>query len=253
MTVPFAALPFRRLRFALLLPLALVGCDQSGTKSADRDSAPLAKVAPPAGKAWTDVIAVSAEGGYVMGNPQAPIRLVEYVSLTCSHCADFAAQSSAELKGTYVDSGRVSYEMRNFIRDAIDLTAVQLTRCGPPETYFAQTDKVLANQKDFFDKAQTAGKAAQDAAFAAEPAKRGPAIGALTGLTAFFAANGLAQDRANQCLADTAKAETLVALINKQSDAFEIAGTPTFLVNGKKVEGNTWAAIKPLLEKAGAR
>jgi protein-disulfide isomerase len=240
---------------AALAPLALglAACKKEAAGGAAAGTAPVARIAAPAGKGWADVVAVTPEGGYRMGNPDAPIKLVEYGSLTCPHCAEFAEKSSAELRDNFVASGRVSFEFRNVIRDAIDLTATQLTQCGAPESFFTLTDQVLANQKSFFDKAQGAGKPAQDAAFQQQPAKRGPAIGQLTGLTDFFAARGLAKDKANACLADTAKAEALAARVTKQADQYEIQGTPTFLLGGAKIEPNTWEDLKPLLEKAGAR
>lgn len=243
----------RRLGLVLIAPLALAACDKDADGGAAATSAPLAKVAPPAGKAWADMVALTAEGGYLMGNPDAPIKLVEYGSLTCPHCAEFAEKSGAALRDTFIASGRVSFEFRNYIRDAIDLTGVMLTRCGSPEAFFPLTDQILANQRSFFDKAQSAGKVAQDAAFGQEPAKRGPAIGALTGLTEFAAARGIPAVQGNACLADTAKAEALAAQITKQADQLGVTGTPTFLLNGKKLEPNTWEALKPLLEQAGAR
>ncbi|MBS0476965.1 MAG: thioredoxin domain-containing protein [Proteobacteria bacterium] len=250
------ATAFRRLAFAVALaPLALglSACKKDAGNATAPAAAPIAKVAPPTGKAWADVVSITPEGGYRMGNPDAPIKLVEYGSLTCPHCADFAAKSAADLRDTFIASGRVSFEFRNFIRDAIDLTATQLTHCGKPEQFFTLTDQIFANQKSFFDKAQGAGKQAQDAAFNQEPAKRGPAIGTLTGLTDFAVARGLTKDQANACLSDLPKAEAMAAQVTKQADQFDIQGTPTFLVNGSKVDPNTWEELKPLLEKAGAR
>jgi protein-disulfide isomerase len=240
---------------AALAPLALglAACKKEDASGPALSGAPLAAVAPPAGKTWAETIATTPEGGYVMGNPQAPIKLIEYGSLTCPHCAEFSEKAMGELRDKFVASGRVSYEFRNFIRDAIDLTATQLTHCGPPDSFFALTDQVFANQKTFFDKAQAAGKAAQDAAFALEPAKRGPAIGELTGLTEFFASRGIAKDQANACLADSAKAEAMAAQVTKQADQYQINGTPTFILNGAKMEYNTWDLLKADLEKLGAR
>lgn len=234
----------------LVLGLAACGKEEA---TAGLNGDPIAKVAPPAGKAWADVIAISPEGGYVMGNPEAPVKLVEYASLTCSHCAEFAHAASAELRDNFVASGRVSYELRNLIRDAVDLTAVQLTKCGTPESYFALTDQVFANQASFFQKAQEAGKAAQEAAFNQPPEKRGPALGQLTGLTEFFAARGIAKDQANACLADTAKAEAMAKASTEQGEKYKIEGTPTFIVNGTKLDMNTWPLLKAELEKLGAR
>lgn len=247
------AAPLRRIALFLALPLALAACDKVPGGTAPTASAPLAKVAPPAGKAWTDVVALTPEGGYRMGNPDAPIKLVEYGSLTCPHCADFAAKAEKPLRDTFVSTGRVSFEFRNWIRDAIDLTGVMLSRCGTPETFFPLTEAILANQKTFFDTAQAAGKPAQDAAFGMDEARRGPAIGALTGLTAFAAQHGVPEAQGNACLADSAKAKALAAQISKQGNDIGITGTPTFLLNGKVLDVNTWEAIRPLLEQAGAR
>lgn len=252
------ATSYRRLALlAAIAPLALglTACkkDAAADGGTAVSGAPIAKIAPPAGKNWSDVIATTPEGGYLMGNPQAPIKLVEYGSLTCPHCAEFAEKATAEIRDNYVASGRVSYEFRNFIRDAIDLTATQLTHCGSPESFFPLTEQVFANQKTFFEKAQVAGKPAQDAAFQQAPDKRGPAIGELTGLTEFFSARGISKDQANACLADTAKAEAMAANVTKQADQYQIEGTPTFLINGRKIDGNTWELLKPELERMGAR
>ncbi len=238
-----------------MLPLALglAACNKNTTSESGLSGAPIAKVAAPTGKNWADLVSTTPEGGYRMGNPDAPVKLVEYGSLTCPHCAEFAEKSTAELRDNFVASGRVSFEFRNFIRDAVDLTATQLTHCGSPESFFALTDQVYANQKSFFEKAQTAGKAAQDAAFQRPPAERGPAIGALTGLTEFFASRGIAKDQANACLADAAKAEAMADAVSKQGEQYQIEGTPTFLINGKKLDGNTWEQLKPELERLGAR
>ncbi|MBS0480588.1 MAG: thioredoxin domain-containing protein [Proteobacteria bacterium] len=250
------ATPLRRLVLAAAiapLALGLAACKKDSAAPAATGGAPIAKIAPPAGKAWADVVSVTPEGGYLMGNPQAPIKLVEYGSLTCPHCAEFAEKAAPEIRDTFVASGRVSYEFRNFIRDAIDLTATQLTHCGSPDSFFPLTEQVFANQKTFFDKAQAAGKAAQDTAFGLPADKRGPAIGQLTGLTEFVSARGISKDQANACLADAAKADAMAAQVTKQADQYQIEGTPTFLINGNKLDINTWEALKPELERLGAR
>jgi len=235
------------------LALGLAACSKEGDSGSSLSGAPIAKVAAPAGKTWAETIAVTPELGYRMGNPDAPIKVVEYGSLTCPHCAEFAEKSTAEMRDNFVASGRVSFEFRNFIRDAIDLTATQLTRCGPPETFFALTDQVFAGQKSFFEKAQAAGKPAQDAAFQAPPSQRGPMIGQLTGLTDFVSSRGISKDQANACLADVAKAEALATATNQQGEQYQIEGTPTFLINGKKADVKSWEELKAELERLGAR
>src|SRR3546814_14680664 len=92
------------LRLALLSSLgalALAACGDSKTDLTEQQTA-IAKVAPPAGKAWSDVVAVTPEGGHAMGNPDASIKIVEFASLTCSHCAEFSLESHDELKRDFI-------------------------------------------------------------------------------------------------------------------------------------------------------
>lgn len=246
----------RRLIVGLaLLPLALglAACNKEEAGPASLSGEKIAAIAPPAGKAWGDVVVKTPEGGYLMGNPDAPIKLVEYGSLTCSHCADFSKESFAELRDNFVASGRVSFEFRNFVRDAIDLTAAQLTRCGTPESFFPLTEQAFANQMAMFQKAQAAGEAAYKAAMTKPDGQRGPALGELTGLTEFFAARGVSKDQAAACLGNAQEAASLAKMAVDQGEKFDITGTPTFLLNGAKIDENNWKLIKAKLETLGAR
>ncbi|MDE2595667.1 MAG: thioredoxin domain-containing protein [Sphingomonadales bacterium] len=245
---------YRTLALALVaLPLALTACKKDGADATAPSGAPIAKIAPPAGKAWSDVVSATPEGGFVMGNPNAPIKLVEYGSLTCPHCAEFAEKSAAPLRDNFVASGRVSFEFRNFVRDAIDITAAQLTHCGTPESFFPLTEQVFANQKDMFAKAQAAGQPAYEAAMNQTDGKRGLALGQLTGLVDFFAARGISKDQAAACLSDTAKAQKLAKDTQDQGAQFDIQGTPTLLINGAKIDTVSWDEVKARLETMGAR
>lgn len=252
--MPRSLRPLALAVLAAPLALALAACGSDGSKDgAPPSGEPLEKVAPPAGTTWAEQVTKSKDGGYVLGNPEAPIKLVEFASLTCPHCADFAAKSKTELRETFVNSGRVSYEFRNYVRDAIDLTAAQLTRCAAPESFFGLTDQVFLNQAAMFAKAQAAGEAAYTAAMQAPDAKRGQAIADLTGLGDFFAARGVSKDQSAACLANAAEAQALAKATQDSSTEYGITGTPTFLLNGSKMDVNTWPEVKAALEKAGAR
>ena len=139
------------------------------------------------------------------------------------------------------------------MRDAIDVTAAQLTRCGAPESYFALTDQAFANQAAMFQKAQGAGEAAYTAAMALPDAQRGQALADLTGLSEFFASRGISRDQAATCLANTAEAQALAKRTQEQGDELNITGTPTFFINGEKLDLNAWPEIKARLETMGAR
>ncbi|MEO6093305.1 MAG: thioredoxin domain-containing protein [Novosphingobium sp.] len=251
--------PRRLALAATLLPLALGlgGCgkdDKSADTAGSPTGTPVTSVAPPQGQAWSGVVAKTPEGGYRMGNPNAAIKLVEYGSLTCPHCAEFAKESGDELRTGFVDSGRVSFEFRNFVRDPIDLTAALLTHCGAPETFFALTHEVFANQQSIFEKVQGPGSEAALAKAAALPGnQRFLALAQLTGLTDLFAARGVPRSQAETCLANTATAEALAKATNEQGKEFGVEGTPTFLINGQKGETVGWKELKARLQAAGAR
>ena len=239
--------------FAAPLSLALAGCGESKTGSDALSGEPIAKVAPPQGQHWTDVIAKTDAGGYVMGNPDAPIKLVEYGSLTCPHCAHFADESNEALRETFVESGRVSYEYRNFVMNPLDLAMAMLVRCGAPESFFALVEQTYVNQQQLVETWTNAGEQKAQQAANMPPDQRYFAIASLAGLPEFYGARGIAVDQAKQCLADGNLAEQLVKNTSTQADQFQITGTPSFLINGRKIEGNTWPEVKTALETAGAR
>jgi protein-disulfide isomerase len=72
-------------------------------------------------------------------------------------------------------------------------------------------------------------------------------------MTDFFAARGISKEQAAACLADTAKATTLANASTEQGEKYKIEGTPTFIINGAKLDANTWPLVKAELEKLGAR
>jgi len=237
---------------ALPLALGLAACgkkdDATGGVTA---GAPIAKIAPPAGKAWADMVTVTPEGGYLMGNPGAPLKLIEYGSLTCPHCAAFSTEGFPKLRDNYVASGRVSIEFRNFVRDKFDTTMAMLTRCGSPDTFFPLTEQVFANQKDIFAGLEGAQK---DPALATmTDARLFQMLGAKAGLIDFFAARGISKDQANSCLANVKTAEALATGVQKAVDQYNVSGTPTFILNGKNLEVATWESLEPMLQNAGAR
>ena len=102
--------------------------------------------AQPAAKAWSTHISTSAIGAHIVGNPAAKVRLVEYYSYTCPHCAHFAAESATALKTQYVDKGLVVVEYRNMVRDPVDMTAALLAHCGDAKTFVGNHQAIFAAQ-----------------------------------------------------------------------------------------------------------
>lgn len=251
----FRIKPIRVLTATLLAPLALglAACGDGDATGGNLSGDPIAKIAPPEGQAWSDIVEKTPEGGYRMGNPDAPIKLVEFASLTCPHCAHFSEESTPELREQFVDSGRVSYEFRNFILNPLDLTMAMIVRCGATESFFGLTEQVMSNQPELLGNWDSAPEAVKQQASDLQPPARFQAIAQAMKLQDFFAARGIAADQTKTCLADTGSAEKIVGMTSKQSEDYDITGTPTFLINGRKSEGNQWAPIKAELEKMGAR
>lgn len=237
---------------ALPMALALSACGDK-TPDASPSGAPAAKVAPPAGKAWSDVVAKTEEGGYRMGNPDAPVKLVEYGALSCSHCADFAEESKEKLLNDYVASGRVSYELRFFMLNAFDVPATLLATCGSNEAVIPLADQFWAWLPNMFTNLQAAGDAKLQQLAAQPPAQRMQAIAQVAGMTDFFASRGISRDQGAACLADSAKADALAKQTETASTKYQITGTPTFFINGNPVGTANWTTIESKLQAAGAR
>lgn len=248
---------FRRIALATVLAPLCFGLAACSKESPSTDGAPtgepIAAISAPDGQSWTDKVTISPEGGYILGNPNAPLKFMEYASLTCPHCADFSKEAAGKLRDKYVASGVVSYELRNQIHDGLDLTMAVLVRCGAPESFHALSEQAWLNLPEIFQKAQ-ANQTAMSAAMKSEDqSKRYKAIADAAGLTEFFAARGISNDQGAACLADAAKAEQIVRNSQTQSDELKIDGTPTFFLNGQKLDVRSWKDLEPILQDAGAR
>jgi protein-disulfide isomerase len=235
-----------------LAPLMLAACDDAATADGAANGEPIPAIAPPAGAQWADTVTVTPEGGYQIGNPDAPLKLVEYASHTCGACAGFAATGKPVLKDKYVSTGVVSFELRNLVRDPIDLSIATLVRCGAKENMQPLSDQAWASLEEIFGAVQ-ANQSLYEAAANQPVNQRFVSIAQAAGLIDFFAARGLSADQSRACLADTAKVQAIADASNQQSEDLKITGTPSFLLNGKKLDVTQWAQLEPLLRNAGAR
>jgi protein-disulfide isomerase len=245
---------FRRLAFAfcaapLALGLAACGSDDEGAEAAEA----VAPVAAPAGQEWFDVVAITPEGGWLAGNPEAPIRLVEYGSLTCPACASFSMSGMQKLREEYVNSGRVSYELRSVpLHGAIDLILTRLLECAPKEAAHPLAEQIWANLQAVTGPVY-ANQAAIEQAMSLPENQRFVAFADRGGLLDFFAARGVSRDQATQCLSNAPAITALAERLQAQSDKDQVTGTPTFFLNGNRVDEINWEPIEAALQRAGAR
>lgn len=236
----------------MAMSLALSACGDSGT-GATSSAEPLAAVAPPQGTQWRDVVNKSDENGYVIGNPDAPIKLIEYAALTCGACAAFEQQAYGEIFDTYIADGRVSFEIRNFLLNPYGIPLGILTRCGEAQSYPALTEQVFKNQAAILQGAQAADPKAIQAALAKGDEEKFVELAELMNLYEFFKARGISEDQARSCLANPAMAKELIDMTEKGVDEFKVEGTPSFYINGQQVDYTGWDGLKTKLQEAGAR
>jgi protein-disulfide isomerase len=212
----------------------------------------VAAAPPPARTArdWSAVAAKLPSGSFLIGNPAARVKLVEYASYTCPHCAAFSAESEPVLR-PLVRSGRVSWEIRHMVRDSTDLAAAIVARCAGPRGFARTTRRLFAEQQTWLARAMDWGEAngARIATYPVMARLRAQADGA--GLSAIGQAEGLSPARLNACFADEGEANRLAAM--NAAIPPSVNGTPSFFINGRQVPGASWAALQPALAAAGAK
>jgi hypothetical protein len=194
---------------------------------------------------WTRRVTQTAEGAFVIGNPAAKRRLVEYVSYTCDHCAHFTVEASAPLRKTYVANGSTAVEIRHAVRDPIDLAATLLVRCTGPARFFAAHERLFATQKDWLQRGGAYWQANEALLQNAAPAERLKLLAKGTGIGAVV---GLTEGQANACLSDQTRQRPVLAMATEAWQTRSIPGTPYFLLNGVGLENtSTWALLEPRL------
>ncbi|MDZ7601985.1 MAG: DsbA family protein [Hoeflea sp.] len=164
-----------------------------------------------------------------LGEENAPVTIVEYMSMTCSHCADFHVNNFKPLKEKYVDSGKVRFIVREFPFDPRAAAAIMLARCAPEPQFFPMVDVLFAQQRNW--------------ATAPDGREALLQIARLAGFT---------QESFEACLTNQKLLDDVNAVRTKAADQFGIQSTPTFIINGKRYPGNMSietmsAIIDPLL------
>jgi len=152
----------------------------------------------------------------VMGKADAKVTVIEYASASCSHCATFNAEVFPAFKAKYIDSGKVKYVFREFITPPAELAAAGFltARCGGKDKYFSVLDGVFRSQEEIFrtgDMRSPLVKVAKSA--------------------------GMTEEQFMACVSDEKALKALAARVEKFAKQDNISGTPTFLINGKKLDG----------------
>lgn len=206
-------------------------------------------LAATAARDWTQTTTRSPSGGYVLGNPAARVKLVEYGSYTCPHCAAFAAESGAVLHDRWIRDGSVSLELRNLVRDSADLAAAIVARCTGPK-FYATSYAIFAGQDQWLNRAINFQQTNASRINIYPPLARLRAIADGSGLSDIGRRQGATDARLDACFGDQAAIDRLVA---GPPGGADVAGTPTFLLDGKRVDGVTWDKLEPLMRAHGLK
>lgn len=149
-----------------------------------------------------------------MGSKDAPVTIIEYASMTCTHCAAFHAETWPTLKSKYIATGKVRFVLREFPLDPLATAGFMLGRCAGPDKRNAVLDLLFDQQKNW--------------AFVDKP---------LDALAATVRQAGISQEAFEACLRDQNLLNQVNQIRDKAGDSFKVDATPTFFINGKKKAG----------------
>ena len=160
-----------------------------------------------------DLMAEGALPDVWEGAADAPVTIIEYASMTCTHCAHFHETTDPTLKSKYIDTGKVRFTLREFPFDPVAVAGFMVARCAGDKRE-AMIGLLFSQQKNW--------------AFSDKP---------LQGLTALVKQTGMSQEKFDACLQDKALYGKINEVFEKASKQFRVDATPTFFINGKKVSG----------------
>ncbi len=229
---------------------ALVGMTLIASQPASAQSRPIKPATPkPAAKAnWTATVAVQPDGTHVLGNPAAKVKVDEFVSYTCPHCANFQREAEAPIRLAYIMPGKVSVRVVHVVRDPVDLTVAMLTNCGDAKGFFARHNDFLSSQRQWMAKANATSEAQRARWSGGDIPARLRAIANDLDFYTMMARRGTGRVAADRCLADTELARRVTAQ-RSEAERIGVSGTPGFAIGGVLVEdAHDWAGLKAAID-----
>ncbi|WP_298841351.1 DsbA family protein [uncultured Roseobacter sp.] len=166
-----------------------------------------------------------------LGNPDAPVTVIEYASFTCPHCASFHAGAYKQLKADYIDTGKINFVYREVYFDRPGLWASMIARCaGTPTAFFGMADLIYEGQSTW--------------------ARAGDMVSIVDELRRIGRLAGLDGDTMEACLQDADNARTLVAWYQENAQADGIDSTPSFVINGEKYSNMAYSDMAAIIDAA---
>lgn len=225
--------------------LAFIACATVGLATSPSPSS--AKSSENAGN-WAARTEVTADGSHSLGNPDAPVKLTEYLSYTCPHCARFHREADATLRLTLIPKGQIHITVVNLLRNPVDLTVAMLTSCGDPKRFWMRHNAFMATQETWLPKAQKMSREQQMRWYQGDTTQRMRAVASDFGFYAKVQQWGVDRAQADRCLADKVM---LDKLRQQQASAKDlgITGTPSFVLNGQVQDFHDWPTLSKAISK----
>jgi len=158
----------------------------------------------------------------ILGKPNAPNVLIEYASLSCVHCANFHNKKLPSIKKELIDSGKLKYIYVDFPLDLPAMLASMITHCYSEKRYFAVLESLYRNQKKWVTSSDTKEKL-------------------FDSFHIVLKEYGVTLEKIQECTADTEenkkKWDNILAS-RLEGQNLGVNSTPTFFLNGKKLDGN---------------
>lgn len=245
----------RNLLAGALAIAALGACNKKSNDTpaatADNSTVKITMANPPPGGTWNDVVNETSDG-YLMGNPNAKVKLVEIGSLGCPVCKKFDDEGVPHVLDL-VKTGNLSWEFRPYlIHGPIDMAADLIARCNGPKTFFPIALAMYKDQENWMGKVEAAPEGQLQQMQNLPTDQIFKAYAKLAGLQDWAAARGIPQAKSDQCLSNQKMIDKEVQVssnVNSQYPDFH--GTPSFILNGSLLpETSSWAKLQPQLEAA---
>lgn len=203
----------------------------------------------PGGQNWNATVQRTDHDSYLLGDPEAPLKLVEYISYTCPHCAHFEMESEAPLRIGMVAKGTGSIEVRPFIRNNIDLTVALLAECGDPSQFFMNNAYFLHQQANWITPMVNASPMDIQRWQSGDFVSRNRHIADDFGFYTMMRDRGYERPQVDKCLANEALGKRLMDETAAAEKDPGVQATPSFMINGILLAGTyDWDSLRPQID-----
>ena len=211
---------------AALVLTGAAGCNNSSSTAPTSTpaSGPAANVPEGALVPASELAVTGPFGDKVLGAADAPVTIIEYASMTCTHCQRFATTVYPELKAKYIDTGKVRFIFREYPLDPLAAVGIMIARCAPEEQFFPMVELLFEHQAEW--------------AFVQNPLKA---------LFDLVKQTGFTQESFDACWKNQKNLDAVQFVRDRAAEKFGVNGTPTFFINGIKKNGEQELAA---IEKA---